>query len=37
MGYANALALVLLLLTSAVSLLVFKTSSSWVYYEGKRK
>lgn len=37
MGYANALALVLLLMTAAVSLLVFKSSKSWVYYEGDRK
>jgi multiple sugar transport system permease protein len=37
MGYANALALVLLLITAAVSLLVFRTSRSWVYYEGDRK
>lgn len=37
MGYANALALVLLLMTIAVSLLVFRSSRSWVYYEGERK
>jgi multiple sugar transport system permease protein len=37
MGYANALAVVLLLLTIAVSLLVFRTAKSWVYYEGDRK
>jgi multiple sugar transport system permease protein len=37
MGYANALALVLLLMTIAVSLLVFRGSRSWVYYEGERK
>jgi multiple sugar transport system permease protein len=37
MGYANALALVLLLMTIAVSLLVFRSSKSWVYYEGERK
>jgi multiple sugar transport system permease protein len=37
MGYANALALVLLLMTVGVSLLVFRSSKSWVYYEGERK
>jgi len=37
MGYANALALVLLVMTIAVSLLVFRSSKSWVYYEGGRK
>lgn len=37
MGYANALALVLLLMTVGVSLLVFRSSKSWVYYEGDRK
>jgi multiple sugar transport system permease protein len=37
MGYANALAVVLLLMTIAVSLLVFRSSKSWVYYEGERK
>jgi multiple sugar transport system permease protein len=37
MGYANALAVVLLLMTIAVSLLVFRSSRSWVYYEGDRK
>jgi multiple sugar transport system permease protein len=37
MGYANALAVVLLLMTIGVSLLVFRTSRSWVYYEGERK
>jgi multiple sugar transport system permease protein len=37
MGYANALALVLLLMTVAVSLFVFRSSRSWVYYEGERK
>jgi multiple sugar transport system permease protein len=37
MGYANALAVVLLLMTVAVSLLVFRSSKSWVFYEGDRK
>lgn len=33
MGYASALAWVLFLLLLALTLLVFKTSSRWVYYE----
>lgn len=37
MGYANALAFVLLVLTIALSLAVFRSSSRWVYYEGDRK
>lgn len=37
MGYANALAVVLLLMTIGVSLLVFRSAKSWVYYEGERK
>ena len=37
MGYANALALVLLLVTVLVSLVVFQSSKKWVYYEGDRK
>ncbi len=37
MGYANALALVLLILTMVLSLIVFKSSSRWVYYEGDKK
>jgi len=37
MGYANALALVLLLLTMVLSYLVFKSSDRWVYYEGDKK
>jgi multiple sugar transport system permease protein len=37
MGYANALAVVLLLMTITVSLMVFRSSKSWVYYEGERK
>jgi len=37
MGYANALAVVLLILTMAASLLVFRSAKSWVYYEGDRK
>ncbi len=34
MGYACAMAWVLFLLTLAATLLVFKTSARWVYYEG---
>jgi multiple sugar transport system permease protein len=37
MGYANAMAFVLLLATMLVSLLIFRTSRSWVHYEGDRK
>lgn len=38
MGYANALAVVLLILTIALSLAIFRSSSRWVYYEdGERK
>jgi len=37
MGYANALALVLLVLTIVLSLVVFKSSDKWVYYEGDKK
>ena len=36
MGYASALAWVLFILIAILSLLVFRTSSSWVYYEGGR-
>ena len=36
MGYASALAWVLFVIIAALSLLVFRTSSSWVYYEGDR-
>jgi len=35
MGYASALAWVLILITAGVSVLVFKTSSRWVYYEAE--
>ena len=37
MGYANALAFVLLLITVLISLLVFRSSKSWVYYDGDKK
>ena len=36
MGYASALAWILFILIAILSLLVFRTSSSWVYYEGGR-
>ena len=36
MGYANALALVLLVLTAVLSLAVFRSSRRWVHYEGDR-
>ncbi|PRX73087.1 carbohydrate ABC transporter membrane protein 1 (CUT1 family) [Cohnella sp. SGD-V74] len=34
MGYASALAWVLLLIAMALTLVILKTSSKWVYYEG---
>ncbi|MFC4599904.1 carbohydrate ABC transporter permease [Cohnella hongkongensis] len=34
MGYASALAWVLLLIAMALTLVILKTSSRWVYYEG---
>jgi len=37
MGYANALAFVLLIVTVLISLAVFRSSKNWVYYEGDRK
>ncbi len=37
MGYANALALVLLIVTVILSLIVFKSSDKWVYYDGDKK
>ena len=37
MGYANALAMVLLLLSMLLSLIIFKTSRQWVYYAGDKK
>lgn len=37
MGYASALAWVLLLISMALTLLVFSTSKRWVYYEGEQK
>ncbi|MFC5530705.1 carbohydrate ABC transporter permease [Cohnella yongneupensis] len=37
MGYASALAWVLLLISMALTLVVFVTSKRWVYYEGEQK
>ena len=37
MGYASALAWVLFLLTLGLTILVFKSSPLWVYYEGEVK
>jgi multiple sugar transport system permease protein len=34
MGYASAMAWVLFLLTLIATLIVFKSSARWVYYEG---
>jgi len=36
MGTANAMAWVLFLLTMLISLVIFKTSSQWTYYEGDK-
>lgn len=36
MGYAAALGWIMLLIILAFTLLVFKSSSAWVYYEGER-
>ncbi len=36
MGYASALAIVMLILILAMTMLVFKSSSLWVYYEASR-
>ncbi len=37
MGYASALAWILFALILTLTLLVFRSSSAWVYYEGSRK
>ena len=37
LGYASALAWVLFVLILVLTLLIFRTSRSWVYYEGERK
>lgn len=37
MGYANALAFVLLIFTILISLAVFRSSKGWVYYDGDKK
>ncbi|WP_223830106.1 carbohydrate ABC transporter permease [Paenibacillus arenilitoris] len=37
MGYAAALSWILFIIIAVLTLLVFKTSSSWVYYETERK
>jgi multiple sugar transport system permease protein len=36
MGVANAMAWVLFILTLLISLVIFKTSCHWTYYEGDR-
>ena len=36
MGYASALAWVLLVITLVLSMIVFKTSNRWVYYDGEQ-
>lgn len=37
MGYASAMAWVLFLITLAATLIVFKSSARWVYYEGEQR
>jgi multiple sugar transport system permease protein len=37
MGYACAMAWVLFLLTLVATLLVFRTSARWVYYESEQR
>lgn len=37
MGYASSLAWVLLVITLVLSMIIFKTSNRWVYYEGDQK
>lgn len=37
MGYASAMAWVLLVITLILSMVIFKTSKSWVYYEGDQQ
>ena len=37
MGYASALAWILFAIVLVLTLMVFKTSSKWVYYEAETK
>ena len=37
MGYASAIAWILFLIVLAFTLLIFKSSPAWVYYEGERR
>ncbi len=37
MGYASAMAWVLLVITLILSMIIFKTSKGWVYYEGDQQ
>jgi multiple sugar transport system permease protein len=37
MGYASAMAWVLLLIVLVLTMLVFRSSQIWVYYEGELK
>lgn len=37
MGYASAMAWVLLVITLILSMIIFKTSNRWVYYEGDQR
>jgi multiple sugar transport system permease protein len=37
MGYASAMAWILFAIILVLTLLVFKSSSMWVYYEGERR
>lgn len=37
MGYASAMAVVLFLVVTALTVLIFRSSGTWVYYEGARR
>jgi multiple sugar transport system permease protein len=37
MGYASALAWILMVIILIATLLVFRSSAMWVYYEGERR
>ena len=37
MGYASALAWILMVIILVATLLVFRSSAMWVYYEGERR
>ena len=37
MGYASALSLVLVVVVIAVTVVIFRTSRAWVFYEGETR